>query len=107
MKEEGRAFLMAADLNLLWRNLISNAVGIVVPALSWVVVVPVFVRFLGVDGFGVYTIAFSLSGLMSFLELGLTSASIKFITDVEIRRNDGKIGDIVSRQVLVDAFPRR
>jgi O-antigen/teichoic acid export membrane protein len=103
MREDRGIFLMATGLNLLRRNLISNAVGIVVPALSWVVVVPVLVRCLGVDGFGVYTIAFSLSGLMSFLELGLTSASIKFIADVEIRRSDETLEKIVSSNIFLYA----
>lgn len=87
---------MITGIRLLRRNVISNAVGIVVPALAWAVVVPVLVHWLRVQGYGVYTIACSFAGVLGFLELGLTSAALKFIAEVEIRGNTEKLEKIIS-----------
>lgn len=87
---------MITGIRLLQRNVISNAVGIVIPALAWVVVVPILVHCLGKQGYGVYTIAISFAGVIGFLELGLTSAAIKFISESEIRNNTEKLEKILS-----------
>ena len=87
---------MITGIKLLRRNAISNGFGIVVPALAWFIIVPVLVHHLGEDGYGIYTIAISFAGILGFLELGLTSAAIKFVAQVDIRDNKEKLEKLVS-----------
>jgi len=87
---------MTSGIKLLRRNLMSNAVGIVAPALAWVLVVPVLVHHLGEQGYGVYTVVISFAGILGFLELGLTSAATKYIAEVGTRNNVKKLERIVS-----------
>jgi O-antigen/teichoic acid export membrane protein len=78
------------------RNAISNAIGVVAPALAWVMVVPFLVHSLGEQGYGVYTIAISFAGMLGFLELGLTSAATKYIAEVDTQSDPKRLEKIVS-----------
>ena len=87
---------MSTGIRLLRRNAISNAVGVVAPALAWVIVVPILVHSLGEQRYGVYTIAISFAGVLGFLELGLTSAATKYVAEVDIRSDTQKLERIIS-----------
>jgi O-antigen/teichoic acid export membrane protein len=92
---------MVTGLKYLWRNALSNAIGIVAPAIAWVIAVPILVHQLGEQGYGVFTIAISFAGMLGFLELGLTSAATKFIADVRIRSDKNQIEQILSTNLLL------
>ncbi|MGD2144616.1 MAG: oligosaccharide flippase family protein [Anaerolineae bacterium] len=90
---------MISGIKLLRRNLISNAVGVIAPALAWVLVVPLLVHRLGEHAYGVYTVAISFAGILGFLELGLTSAATKYIAEVDTRNSVERLERIVSTNV--------
>jgi O-antigen/teichoic acid export membrane protein len=92
---------MVIGLHLLRRNAISNAIGIVLPAIAWLVVVPILIRSLGEHGYGVYTIAISFAGILGILELGLTSAAAKYIAEVDIRSDANKLEKIISGNLSI------
>jgi O-antigen/teichoic acid export membrane protein len=92
---------MTISIQRLKRNVISNALGTIAPAVAWFLIVPILVAQLGEQGFGVYTIAISFAGVLGFLELGLTSAATKFIAEVNIRSNRRKLGKIISNNLSI------
>ena len=55
-----------------------NLLGIVVPALIGLVTVPVVIRWLGTDRFGLFSIILTVFGYFALFDLGLGRASIKF-----------------------------
>lgn len=88
-------------LHLLRRNAISNAIGIVVPSLAWAVVLPLMVHLLGDQQYGVYTIAASAAGLLGFLELGLTSAATKFVSEIVPSSESSDLSKIISTNIIL------
>lgn len=62
------------------RNVILNLVGFVVPVAVIFLAYPPLLRSLGTDRFGVFTLAMSLAAALSFLDFGLSAASIRFVS---------------------------
>ncbi|NMB89888.1 MAG: oligosaccharide flippase family protein [Chloroflexi bacterium] len=91
----------STGITRLRRNVISNALGTIAPALAWILVVPVLVHSLGEQNYGVFTIAISFSGILGFLELGLTSAATKYIAEVETRTNTERLEKIISNNLTL------
>ena len=89
------------SIRRLRRNVISNALGTIVPAVAWFIVVPILVLHLGDVNYGTYTIAISFAGVMGFLELGLTSAATKFIAEVDIRSDENKLEKIIANNLTI------
>lgn len=85
---------MSSGIRLLRRNLLSNIAGILVPSLGWMLAIPFLVHGLGDQAFGVYTIAMSIAGFLSVLELETSSAATKYIAEVETRTNPKTIEQI-------------
>ncbi len=92
---------MISGIRFLRRNLISNVIGVVVPAIAWLIVVPVLVHSLGEQAYGIYIIALSFAGVLRFLELGLTSAATKYIAEVDTRGNPEKLELIISSNLAI------
>jgi O-antigen/teichoic acid export membrane protein len=66
---------------LLVRNVVLNALGWIVPVTLALVVVPVLVRTLGADRFGVLSLAWSLIGYFSLFDLGLGRALTQVLAE--------------------------
>ncbi|HSM86845.1 MAG TPA: flippase [Candidatus Limnocylindrales bacterium] len=63
------------------RNTVWNAVGQFTPLLIAVFAIPLLIRKLGVDRFGILTLAWVLVGYFSFFDLGLGRALTKVVSD--------------------------
>lgn len=92
---------MISGIRFLRRNLISNVIGVIVPAIAWLILVPILIHSLGEQAYGIYIIALSFAGVLGFLELGLTSAATKYIAEVDTRRNMEKLGRIISSNLAI------
>ena len=66
---------------LLARNTVWNLVGQVAPMVAAVVSIPILIRHVGVDGFGVLSLAWILVGYFSLFDLGLGRALTRFVAD--------------------------
>lgn len=64
---------------VLARNIGLNVIGQVVPALIALAAIPIIVRGLGAEGFGLLTLAWVMMGYLKLLDLGLGSAITKFV----------------------------
>jgi O-antigen/teichoic acid export membrane protein len=68
------------------RNVVFNLIGFLCPAVVLFVSYPPFLHALGAERFGVLTLAMSLAAGLSFLDFGLTAASLRFVVSDLHRR---------------------
>ncbi len=68
-----------ADGRLLARNTLVNLVGQVIPRLVGLGAIPIIVRGLGTDGYGILSLALLVLGYFSLFDLGLGLATTKFV----------------------------
>jgi O-antigen/teichoic acid export membrane protein len=65
--------------SLLAKNSFFNLLGQILPMLVGVVTIPYIIRGLGVNGYGILSIAFMVLGYFSIFDLGLSRATVKFV----------------------------
>jgi O-antigen/teichoic acid export membrane protein len=75
----GNAHLTAG--RLLARNTIWNILGQIVPMLVGIATIPIIIRGLGVERFGVLSLAWVVVGYFSLFDLGIGRALTKFVAD--------------------------
>jgi O-antigen/teichoic acid export membrane protein len=63
------------------RNTIWNFVGLALPLLIGVVTLPLIIRSLGTDRFGILSLAWIVIGYFGFIDLGLGRATTKFVAE--------------------------
>lgn len=61
------------------RNVVFNIIGFLGPAVILIVSYPPFLHALGAERFGILTLGMSLAAALSFLDLGLAAASLRFV----------------------------
>ena len=67
--------------SLLTRNTLFSLVGQVFPILAAIFSIPILINELGVDGFGVLTLAWMVTGYFGFLDLGIGRALMKMVSE--------------------------
>ncbi len=77
------------------RNTIWNIVGQFLPLLLAVVAIPLLIRRLGVDRFGVLTLAWALVGYFGLFDLGLGRALTKVVTESLAQCRESEAGEAV------------
>jgi O-antigen/teichoic acid export membrane protein len=73
------AFEIKADL--LARNTILNMVGLGLPMIVGVLALPLTIRWLGTERFGILSLVWVVVGYLAFFDLGLSRATTKFIAE--------------------------
>ncbi|AHG91020.1 polysaccharide biosynthesis protein [Gemmatirosa kalamazoonensis] len=86
---------------LLARNVVLNLIGWALPALLAVVAVPPLVRALGVERFGVLSLAWTLIGQFSLLDLGLSRALTQVVSERIAHAEDAEVPGLVHAALLV------
>jgi O-antigen/teichoic acid export membrane protein len=66
---------------LIARNSVFNLAGQILPMLVGIVTVPIIVRGLGTDGYGIFSIAMMVLGYFNIFDLGLGRATVKFVAE--------------------------
>jgi len=77
------------------RNVLFNLIGFFCPAVILFVSYPPFLHALGAELFGILTLAMSLAAGLSFLDFGLTAASLRFVVSDVHRRDFGSAARVV------------
>lgn len=62
-------------------NVIYGVLGFIVPTLVMLLSIPILISGLGKDGFGVFMLAASVGGSFAFLDMGLSSATTKYVAE--------------------------
>ncbi len=84
---------------------ITNALSNVL-AFSWSIVIafaitPFILSALGDDQYGVYTLLLSVIGILSFLDLGLASASVRYISEAYTRGDTRQVNKVISTNLII------
>ena len=83
------------------RNSVYGAFGFIFPVAVFLVTTPYILHKLTPEVYGIYVLAISLSGLMSFLDLGFGQGIIKFVSHYEARGDYERINKIVLTSLVI------
>lgn len=84
-----------------FRNALYNAGGFIIPGAVALLTTPYIVYKLTPEVYGIYILAISLIGVMSFLDLGLGQGVIKFVSTYAAKNNYRRINEIISMSILI------
>ena len=77
-------------------NVFWNWTGVVVSLIGGVVLTPYIIRKLGADGYGVWSLVFSLIGYYGLLDFGFRSAVVRFSAHYRAQDNSEKLNELVN-----------
>ena len=89
-----------AALNLK-RNSAFNLIGGVIPALAALAVVPVIVRGLGAEGYGLLVLVTSILGYFALLDVNITAGSTKYVAEHQARGDAHLVNQTIGFGLLV------
>lgn len=78
------------------KNSFFGLIGFIIPTIITFAAYKLLVEGLGETGFGVYLIATSIGGAMAFMDMGISSANIKFVAeDAHNQKNSNRVASLV------------
>jgi len=83
------------------RNAIYNLAGGTLPALVSLVVVPLMVRGLGSEGYGLYALVLAIVGYFALIDINATAGSVKFLAEYSAAKNSDGINQVFSLGFLI------
>lgn len=83
------------------RNVIFSGVGYILPLLAALLTIPLMLKYFGVDQYGLYIICISLIGFMSFVDLGVGQAVIKYVAEYEATGQAHKVKPVLDIALLM------
>ncbi len=90
--------------SLLARNTFLNFLGLALPLIVGVITIPFVIRWLGVDRFGILSLAWVVVGYFGFLDLGLGRATTKFVAEALGKGDIDKIPDYFWTTVYIQTI---
>jgi O-antigen/teichoic acid export membrane protein len=85
-----------------FRNAVYNAIGFIFPVVVSLLTTPYIVHKLNTDIYGIYVLAISLMGMLSFLDLGFGQGIIKFVSHYEAKNDFKKINEVVNTSLIIN-----
>jgi len=85
-----------------FKNAVYNAIGFIFPVAVGLITTPYIVHKLGTEIYGIYVLAISLAGMLSFLDLGFGQGIIKFVSHYKAKNDLKKINEIVNTSLLIN-----
>jgi O-antigen/teichoic acid export membrane protein len=85
-----------------FRNAKYNAIGFIFPVAVSLFTTPYIVHKLNTDIYGIYVLAISLMGMLSFLDLGFGQGIIKFVSHYEAKNDFKRINEIINTSLLIN-----
>ena len=85
-----------------FKNAVYNAIGFVFPVLIGLITTPYIVHKLNTEVYGIYVLAISLMGLLSFLDLGFGQGIIKFVSHYEAKDDYQRINEIINTSLFIN-----
>jgi len=84
------------------KNAKYNAIGFLFPVMVSLFTTSYIVHKLNTDIYGIYVLAISLMGMLSFLDLGFGQGIIKFVSHYKAKNDFRKINEIVNTSLLIN-----
>lgn len=91
----------STEASLLVRNTGLNLLAAVLPLLVGIVALPIAIRGLGKEAFGILSIAWVVLGYFGLFDFGLARATTKFVAEAIAKREDDAVAPIVGTALLV------
>ncbi|MFZ8805577.1 MAG: flippase [Candidatus Calescibacterium sp.] len=85
-----------------FKNAVYNVIGFIFLVVVGLITTPYIVHKLGTEIYGIYVLAISLAGILSFLDLGFGQGIIKFVSHYEAKNDFKKINEIVNTSLLIN-----
>lgn len=89
---------------ILARNTILNFIGQVIPLLVGVITIPFIIRGLGIERFGLLSLAWVVLGYFTIFDLGLGQATTKYVAEVLGKGEEDQVPHLVWTAVTVQAI---
>jgi len=80
---------------MLAKNVLLNFLGMLAPIVAGIVCIPLAVKGLGDDGFGILSIAWIILGYLTLLDFGLAKATMKYVAEHSDPQNDGNLPQLI------------
>lgn len=77
------------------RNIVFTGLGYVLPLLASLATIPLMIKYMGTDVYGLYIICISLIGFMNFVDLGVGQAIVKYVSQYEATGERTKIKPVL------------
>jgi len=85
-----------------FKNAVYNAIGFIFPVAVSLITTPYIVHKLNTDIYGIYVLAISLMGMLSFLDLGFGQGIIKFVSHYEAKKDFKRISQIINTTLMIN-----
>ena len=82
------------------RNTVFNVLGWVIPVVANIVSVPIIIRYLGPDRYGVWTLVMAIMGYFALLDLGVIKGGVKFLSEYTGKKEIDRASQVVSFGLL-------
>jgi len=86
------------------KNAIYNALGFLFPVFLGLITTPYIVHKLTPEVYGIYVLAISVMGLLSFLDLGFGQGIIKFVSHYEAKGDFARINEIINTTLFINTI---
>lgn len=80
---------------MLAKNVLLNFLGMLAPIVAGIVCIPLAVKGLGDDGFGILSIAWIILGYLTLLDFGLAKATMKYVAELHDPKQDGNLPQLI------------
>lgn len=85
----------------IYRNIAFSGLGYILPLVASLATIPLMIRFMGEDVYGLYIICISLIGFMNFIDLGVGQAIVKYVSQYEATGENGKIKPVLDIALMM------
>ena len=88
--------------NRLARNSLLNLIGFSVPILMMLVFTPLLIKYVGVEGYGLWSLSISILGMVGVFELGLGTAITKYVSEYTARQDQVGLSTVIISGFFLD-----
>lgn len=85
----------------IYRNIAFSGLGYILPLLASLATIPLMIKYMGEDVYGLYIICISLIGFMTFVDLGVGQAIIKYVSQYEATGENTKIKPVLDIALMM------
>ncbi|MEB4592647.1 oligosaccharide flippase family protein [Candidatus Thiothrix sp. Deng01] len=85
----------------IYRNIAFSGLGYILPLVASLATIPLMIRFMGEDVYGLYIICISLIGFMNFIDLGVGQAIVKYVSQYEAKGERAKIKPVLDIALMM------
>ena len=83
------------------KNVIFSGVGYLLPLVAALATIPIMVKYLGTDLYGLYAICISMVGFMTLVDLGVGQTIVKYVAEYEITDKRDEIKPLLDISFLI------